>query len=86
MALSFGPGWLSRFKMKDLLSGDDASPERVHEIGLEVGRRMRSMGAFSFRRRDALVAQFEAAVDQDGFNAALSAMYDAGDEERVWIE
>ena len=75
--------WRSTFRLKDLLTPEDVSDERAIALGREVATRLETS---PFWDHTSLARHFEAATDQDSFNAALSILYDRADEQGVWVE
>jgi len=79
-------GWRAKFTIKDILSDEDVPPDEAEELALTVVRRLKSSLAFPSPCRRHLIDCFEGVMDQEMFNDAMDELYDAGDEERVWVE
>jgi hypothetical protein len=77
--------WKHHFKLKDLLSDEDKSPEEATELGMEVAERLRRKHIFGWRR-NYLISEFECIHNQEEFNDMLDRLYDIADELRIWIE
>lgn len=77
--------WAAEFKMKDLLTTQDVEPAEARRRGQATASRLNRSSAFPPGTRDDLGAQFRAVENQEEFNEAMNALYDAGDALRVWI-
>ena len=78
--------WRRKFQLKDLLTGDDVSRNEARALGQEVAKRLRQSPAFPVYYRGRLASSFTKVRTQDGFNHALSWLYDVADDERIWVE
>jgi len=78
--------WPYRFKVKDLLSGEDVPPDRAKALATEIVGRLQRSAAFPPGVQHGLIDVFEEVEDQDSFNSALDELYDFADQERVWCE
>ncbi len=78
-------GWRTELKIKDLISAEDVTPERAWELGVEVARRIKRRDVFTPDVGEELFERFRNAGNQEQFNDALELLYDAADNERVWV-
>jgi len=78
--------WKAKIKIKDLLTEEDVPPDKAEELAHAIVRRLKNGLAFSPPCRRHLIDCFEGVMDQEMFNDAMDELYDAGDEERVWVE
>jgi hypothetical protein len=78
-------GWRITLKIKDLLSSEDVTPEQEALLGQEVAVRIENQHPFSPRVNKDLTDRFADVVNQEDFNDCMDYLYDAADEERVWI-
>lgn len=77
--------WKHHFKLKDLLSDEDKSPEECAALGTEVAERLRRKHIFGWRQ-NYLVDGFESIHSQEEFNEMLDRLYDIADDLRIWVE
>ena len=78
--------WKTDFRMKDLLTHEDVSPDEAKRVaGLVKGRLRRSV-AFPGYVQHALMGSFGTVRDQDTFNESMDDLYDAADFHRVWVK
>ena len=78
--------WKARFKLKDLITEADIDDEHVCVSATEVMIRLNVHRVFSKEVREELIDMFNNAIGQDELNDALALLYDAADNEGVWIE
>lgn len=76
--------WRHEFKLKDLISKEDKPPAEVQVIAGTVVDRLGVHRIFG-GHQVGLVAAFKVVQNQDEFNDALTELYDAADELRVWV-
>ena len=79
------PIWYKRFQMKDLLRQTDVSPAEATELGKQVSVRLRKSRPLTEPRNTRLASRFSSVSSQARFNRVLAELYDAADDERVWI-
>ena len=77
--------WKSELKIKDLISAEDVIPGRAWELGVEVAWRIKRRDVFTPDVGEELFERFRSVGNQEEFNDALELLYDAADNERVWV-
>lgn len=77
--------WKATLKVKDLLTDEDVEPTRARELAKDAAGRLEKSTCFTPGARRRLFGAFEEVEDQDGFNEAMTLLYDLGDHQRVWI-